>query len=288
MSYLGVDRVAYRRRSSGRYRASARNVGLERALQHIQEAKDLSDELGGTDADVKDYFFTLPRSKLQTVLNAYEAEYGYSRREYAEKAYFEWKNGRRHMSGMVAERLFKLLPHHMPLEKKYKLIENLWIKLGPKSEMTFTVGGDAEVATIMSAVEHHADRVVRDFALPNQLEKRFQWLSSGDSRVKQQLLNRMQAFERQLVISGARERIHVIMNHLRSQNGTYTAAVSQDLIIGNHKIRLEFEQRGQNVIEGSRRSSVRTPDASSADAMDWSWIVIMILIVGFVFVALSN
>ena len=42
-----------------RRRGRRRNYGQERALQHIQEAKDLSRELGGTDEDVKSYFFSL-------------------------------------------------------------------------------------------------------------------------------------------------------------------------------------------------------------------------------------
>ena len=47
------------------YRYSSRSAGLERALQHIEEAKQLTRELGGTDKDVKEYFFSLPTNELK-------------------------------------------------------------------------------------------------------------------------------------------------------------------------------------------------------------------------------
>ena len=45
-----------------------RSVGLERALKHIREAETLSSELGGTDKDVKEYFFSLPLQFLSLKL----------------------------------------------------------------------------------------------------------------------------------------------------------------------------------------------------------------------------
>ena len=43
----------------------------------------------------------------------------------AKKAIQKWKTGTVHMSGTVAERLFKLLPPRMPLADKYQLFESL-------------------------------------------------------------------------------------------------------------------------------------------------------------------
>ena len=49
-----------------------KNIGLERALKHIEEANILSEELGGTDKDVKEYFFSLPENKLKNYLEIME------------------------------------------------------------------------------------------------------------------------------------------------------------------------------------------------------------------------
>lgn len=48
----------YNRRGYRRYGRGISDIGLERALQHIREGEELSRELGGTDKDVKQYFFS--------------------------------------------------------------------------------------------------------------------------------------------------------------------------------------------------------------------------------------
>src|SRR5687767_12306685 len=103
-----------------RYRSSRYvDPGIERARQHIAEAQALSAELGGTDEDVKQYFFTLSPEKLSLVLDAYQRKHGLERRVYAEQTLPRWRSGRVHMSGMVASRLYSLLPPLMPLEAKF-------------------------------------------------------------------------------------------------------------------------------------------------------------------------
>ncbi|HZL20093.1 MAG TPA: hypothetical protein VFG23_20335 [Polyangia bacterium] len=57
---------------------------MERARQHIQAAARLSQELGGTDKDVKAYFFALGRQRLNPIFDEYQRLYGRPAREYAE------------------------------------------------------------------------------------------------------------------------------------------------------------------------------------------------------------
>src|SRR6266700_1037152 len=111
-----------------RFRSRYRNAGIEHAMRHIEEARELSRELGGTDEDVKEYFFSLRSSQLLRILDAYEGQYGKEARKYAEETIPAWRSGRRKMSGQNASRLFHLLPRFMPLERKYALIESLWTK----------------------------------------------------------------------------------------------------------------------------------------------------------------
>src|SRR5215469_5747346 len=108
-----MSRSRYRGRSTG-YRRS-RSYGRERALEHIAAAKRLTAELGGMDQGVKAYFFSLSPVELSSILNEYQGKYGRSAREYAEQTIPKWRSGRVQMSGMVAERLFNLLPSRMPL-----------------------------------------------------------------------------------------------------------------------------------------------------------------------------
>ena len=105
------------------YRSSRRNADAARG--HIAEARRLSAELGGADKDVKAYFFSLSPTALAPILKDYESRYGTSARQYAQSALPQWRNGRRQMSGLVAERLVDLLPPRMPLVEKYKLRREL-------------------------------------------------------------------------------------------------------------------------------------------------------------------
>ena len=128
--------TGYRGRSK-RYKIS---IGHQKALEHIHEARVLTQELGGTDTDVKEYFFNLSTDQLKVVFDRYESENGKRAREYSETTYKKWASGKVHMSGLVAERLFGILPTTMPLEAKYKLTKSLWYHVGPSSTKTFYVG----------------------------------------------------------------------------------------------------------------------------------------------------
>jgi hypothetical protein len=86
------------------------------------------------DQGVKAYFFSLSPVELTAVLDDYQRAYGSEAREYAAKTIPKWRSGRVQMSGMVAERLFNLLPPRMPLGVKYKLVEGLWHHVGPSSK----------------------------------------------------------------------------------------------------------------------------------------------------------
>src|SRR4051794_29707742 len=116
-----MPRYNYRRRRY--YRQSASRFGSERAREHIAAARRLTQELGGADEVVKRWLFSLAQSDLGNILTVYGRVYGASAQEYATKVIPRWQSGKVQMSGMVAERIFKLLPPFMPLELKYELTE---------------------------------------------------------------------------------------------------------------------------------------------------------------------
>ena len=104
------------------------------------------------------------------------------------------------MSGLVASRLYSLLPPRMPLEAKYKLTEVLWRHVGPSSKKTLRVGSDASIDAIVEIASKHIDEVVTEYKIPDKLERRFEWLSSGDVEVKQRLLIHLRMMEKALPI----------------------------------------------------------------------------------------
>jgi hypothetical protein len=223
------------------------------AIKHIEEAKQLTAELGGTDQDVKQYFFSLPEAELDAVMNEYGRIHGLEKREYAIETFERWKAGTRQMSGMVASRLFSLLPPRMPLIKKYELVENLWRHLAPKTRKVYTVGYETPPQIVVDTATQHLLRTVQDFRLPEALERRFEWLSAGDVNVKQQLLNHLQNMERDTILEGARIQVPVLTQHLKSNEGVNTNFVAQEISLGNHVVRLEFRRDHQGITEGAIR-----------------------------------
>lgn len=235
------------RRYHHRRSYSARSIGHERARQHIEDYHRLKAELGGSIEDVRRYFFSLKPNELRTIFDAYERRDGSSARAYAENTFDKWRTGTVHMSGTVAERLFSLLPPRMSLTAKYQLIENLWNHVGPKSKKTLRVGLDADIDQVLVAISSHIDDVVTHYRIPENLERRFNWLAAGDSHVKQDLLNHMRTLEKALVVDGARARLPVVLEHLRSEAGRHTQRVADVLKIGNHELELSIDKNASGV-----------------------------------------
>ena len=107
-----------RRRRYRRY--SSYDAGSEIARRHIREAEQFSSEMGGTDVDVKEYFFGLSNKQLEPILVEYGKSHGALAEAYARETMPNWRSENRRMSGMIAKRLFSLLPPRMPLKKKVR------------------------------------------------------------------------------------------------------------------------------------------------------------------------
>jgi len=268
----------------GRY-YNREDRGREIARQHVLEAEQLSRELGGTDQDVKSYFFSLPARELQIILDLYEHHYGSQARMYANATIANWRSGRRRMSGQTATRLFRLLPPVMPLQKKYELITNLWDHCGPSSKKILRVGLDADVDEILSHVRQHIEGVVVHYRIPDNLEKRFEWLSAGDSRVKQDLLGHLRQREKSLVIEGARLQLPVMLTHLRGEQGINTHRLAQVLKVGRHELEMTLDKdfSGVTLIDPPTRSSPSYGPSTSSGATNWVWWIIGISLFLFLF-----
>jgi hypothetical protein len=232
-----------------------RSIGSERALAHIEAARRLSIELGGADEDVKQYFFNLKPAQLEPVLVEYGTKFGLAAREYAESTISKWRSRRVQMSGEVASRLFALLPPRMPLETKYKLIEDLWKHVGPSSRKTIVVQVDTPISLVIELASVHIRDVVTNYRIPKELSKRFEWLSSGDASAKQELLSHFQTMQKELTARALGVQLPVLVEHLRSAQGINTRRLAQIATVGKHEVEIILErERGKRFTEW-----VRTP-----------------------------
>ncbi len=276
--------MARSRSRRGRH-VTSRPAGREAALQHIEDAKQLSKELGGTDKDVKAYFFSLPAHELRSILDAYEAKYGRDPREYAERTFPKWRSGQVHMSGLVAGRLFNLLPPRMPLPAKYKLTESLWQHVGPSSRKTLRIGLNAGTEETIGVVRDHIEQVVVNYKIPDTLENRFNWLSAGDVHVKQKLLNHLRQMEKTLVVEGAKAQLPVMLAHMNGMNGRQTHRMAQVLKIGKHELEILVDTRSSGVkLEEPSVAARAWASKSSSRSYTWLWWVAGIALLIFLLV----
>ena len=267
-----------------------RRSGIERARQHIREAEEFTRELGGSDQDVKQYFFSLSSEQLRDIFEAYGKQYGWKPRQYAEETIDKWRSGQVRMSGLVAKRLFGLLPLRMPLREKYRLTERLWRHVGPSSRKVLKIGLDAQVDDVVGAVRYHIEQVVTHYTIPDTLERRFQWLSAGDVQVKQELLNYLRQREKELVVDGVREQLPVMLKHLHMDEGGYTHRMVQILKTGKHELELLLDKGASGVRLVDPAPLTTTARAQSVPSeggfdLGWLWWIVGIGVVLFFLIA---
>ncbi len=256
-----------------RYYRRSYNAGIERANQHIREARELSRELGGTDEDVKRYLFGLSTPELRLILDAYEREHGKEARRYAEDTIPAWRSGSRKMSGQNAARLYKLLPRFMPLERKYALVESLWEKQAPRSEYSVAFGPNIDAQEVGKLVEQHVTATVTGHTISDALQCRFIWLADGDAQAMQQLLNHFLMRDRQQAITTVRAEVALILQNARGDSALQ--AFRRELRVGGHTVHIFLDPLATDVklTPGAPKFKVR---------LDYSWILALCIVAAVV------
>lgn len=275
--------MAYRRKAaySGRQRKQ-RNYGYEKAKQHIEEANRLTAELGGTDKDVKKWFFSLNSSQREIIFRKYGAKYGATKEEYARVAFTDWKIGKKKMSGLVAERLFSLLPPMMPTKVKYELVENLWKHVGPSKKVLVMAGTNSPTETIISIVEKEVASLTTSWTVPEQMTKRFNWLAQNDSTVYQQLLAHIKQKEKELGETVLADHIPQLKAKFQNEIGETTSRLSYVIDVGKQMVELRLEGNGDTVevVDWYTAGSKSTSIVSKNNSWIW-WILIGIAAIVF-------
>jgi hypothetical protein len=264
-----------RRRNYRRYSNSRASYASQIRDRHVREAEEFSEEIGGTDKDVKEYFFSLSGSELANILSEYGRLWGEKSEDYAKVAFPRWKKGSTRMSGQTAKRLFDLLPPRMPLKNKYALVENLWKKLGPRSHKILEVGVNAAPNRVLEEVRNYIGKTVDGFVLPAALENRFKWLAANDVHVQQQLLNHFQELEKKQVVDLFRIELPVLLKHRSSSSGVIQG-MKKVLKINNHEFEVQFLSDGQEVTLKDYQSS---PQIKGESEQSYAWIFWLIAVV---------
>ena len=256
----------------------SKRTGLERAKKHIAEAKELSAELGGTDQDVKNWFFYLKESDMKKVWSLYGNAYGEKKLEYAQEAFPRWKSGKRIMSGRVASRLFKLLPPIMPIKDKYDLVESLWNHVGPKKKRLIIAGTQSSSEEIVSIFREEVGNLTTKWEIPDGMSIRFNWLSENDSKVTQKLLSHIRKQEKELGERVIEQHVPILKEKFSGELRETTSRLSHIIEVGKQSVELRLQGEG-SAIKVSDWSSVSSGSSGSTGSAPWLWIVGLIIAV---------
>lgn len=218
-----------------RRRQYSNTKGKRAALRHIEEAREFTEEIGGSDLDVKKYFFSLSDIELAPILSEYGEDFGSKAEDYARETLPKWKSGNREMSGIVCKRLFGLLPPRMPLKKKYELAENIWKHFGPSSDNSYQIGPNTPISSVEKLIFSKLVEVVTEYSIPENVHNRFSWLSDGDVKAKEDLLNYFRQLEKTLLSEKINLELPILQKQAREQSEV-TGRIRSVLQIHKHEI----------------------------------------------------
>ncbi len=232
-------------RSSRRYyrsRTYSSTAGQEAARRHIEEAREFEKEMGGTVSDVKKYFFGLNEAELNELFAVYKRQYGASKEVYARQVFSRWKSGSTKMSGLVAKRLFNLLPPRMPIAVKLELAGNVWRHFGTSSTHHFTVGPNADAKLFINRLYETFNLEIQDYNIPQSVKNRFDWLAAGDVSVKERLLNYFRQMDRKIATDSLHDQLPVLQAQMRNYSG-HTGSVCTKIEIHKHSVQIWIDPR---------------------------------------------
>lgn len=270
--------MGYRRRRYG----SRGSYGSERAKWHVAQARAFSDEVGHADAAVKDAFFRLSGKALDYLLDKYGELYGEDARDYARNTIPKWRSGTVQMSGMVAKRLFELLPPYMPTEDKNKIVEAIWKWYGPSSRKFVYVGPDSDGAAMLAELEAYFGNLNVLYPIPETLKSRFDWLCDNDAVAKERLLNHFMDQQRRAAIASAHLNVPMILARMQADTEGQISKLSHTVFVGNHHVDIRADPlRSGYSFSDSANNFVRPPVLSSLPKFPVGLAITAAIVIGF-------
>jgi hypothetical protein len=248
------------------------------AKKHIAEAERLSSELGGVDKDVKNWFFARSEEELTYILEDYKGRYGAKAYDYALVTIPKWKSGRTKMSGVVAERLFNILPEHMPLESKYSLVDSLWKHAGPQKKILIEIGSEADIEKVISIIKEEVMSLSTIWEIPNSLNKRFKWLGRNDTTTYQNLLSYILDKERQLAVSILEKQIPIIQYNFKSNWREVSQSINYVIEVGKQSVELQII-KNKDLVNVTEWKNPYNRKIVKKVPFDWKWLILLGIVI---------
>ncbi|WCP84168.1 hypothetical protein PQE20_27065 (plasmid) [Vibrio harveyi] len=239
------------------YKYKRNTYQSSQAMRHIEEAKVLTKQLGGTDQDVKAWFFNLTGITFENIMQEYKQLHGIKAYDYAIQTIPSWRSGQRQMSGMVAERLFNLIPKHMPLEDKFKLVDSLWKFTTVSKKMLIRANKSTEINELVALLQNEVNRIETDWEIPDNLSNRFVWLAGDDSTTYQKLLSHIVDQERQLIAAMLPYQVTELLSHYHNEWSETSNYFSHTVEVGKHTVEVRITDQANELTVGQWYAHVK-------------------------------
>jgi hypothetical protein len=238
-------------------------VSVYMAEKHIAEAQKLQEELGSSVQDVKEYLYSLSNSELELILVEYEklilseekekkSGGARSAKAYAKKTLEKWKSGETEMSGLVAQRFFKILPNFMPLNIKYELVDKLFDHLeelaSDNTLKVFYIGPDFNVNQLISEIRVYYEKNLKNYEMPDSLKARFNWLSQSDVVIQKQLVNYFKDKKKSIELEELKSTLIMLSNKLQDFNGKYITGLEHSITISKNTVKIIFHKKARGIM----------------------------------------
>lgn len=270
----------YSHTTSGKYKRYRRyNSDISEALRHIQEAEEFNIRTYGADRIIKNYFFNMTPELREKVFREYGRIYGPERLDYARDTYEKWKTGQVKMSGMVAKRIFDLMPRYLTPEQRMSVVEYIWRKLRRHDSVYFRFSPVVTASDLQKKLQGYLEEHVKTREVPEDLKKEFSWLSSEDTAVYEKLLNRFLDLDRQRILTTVRLTMQKVQQFLRNpDNAVYLQKFEQTVKTDGLEIHLLFDPGVEGVSITSHDPRFRRPSTAEDNYMGWGCLVIIVIV----------
>lgn len=222
------------------WHGSGYEYGYEAEQRNIEAARRLRAELGDAETQTRQTFLSLDSQRLRQLLHEYRRLYGPRPYEYCIFALPRWQSGRIKMSGMVAERIFNLLPRFVTPTERQQIAEKLWTHLSPGSDNQLMVSPGASAEQVRDKLDDYAHHHIGSYRFPAGLRARFTWIANRDVELTEKLLNHFQQMEYRVAAEAIRVRLPIIKEKLRALSSGMTATVTEEICVGKHRLKIVF------------------------------------------------
>ena len=229
----------------------------------------------------------LDDQRLRRLLHAYRLQHGERSYEYCVVTLPKWRSGRSKMSGLVAERIFDLLPQFVTSSERQQIAEKLWKHLSPSSDNQLLVSPKSSPEEVREALDDYARRCIRSYNFPDRLRDRFAWIANRDVDLTQRLLNHFQQMEYYIAAETIRVRLPIIAEKLNTLHKGLTANATEEIRVGKHRLKIVFTAAAKaddkpqaRRVRIARQNSEALHAADAATDDDNTGCLVWILVVG--------